>query len=163
MISAPRWFDSGTARVLVVLDRPVLSRVIRLTLNHVSCDVRVATTRDQIVTALAEWRPHLLILDMDLNDPPGSALPSGCTVAEEAGVPIIGLVQRGDLSGQLAAYEAGVEDILTMPFVPDELLARAVNRLRRSHGALRFWPSVQVRWSATSAPRINAHGPVRHL
>ena len=37
---------------------------------------------------------------------------------------VLGLVSRGDLRSKLAAFDAGVDDVLTIPFAPEELLAR---------------------------------------
>jgi len=48
---------------------------------------------------------------------------------------VIGLVGRGDLARKLAASDAGVDDILVVPFAPEELLARALALLRRSRSA----------------------------
>jgi len=42
------------------------------------------------------------------------------------------LTGRGDLRTKLVAFEAGVDDILTDPFAPEELLARVISVLRRS-------------------------------
>ena len=47
-------------------------------------------------------------------------------------LPGIGLTRRGDLKTKLAAFEAGIDDILTVPFAPEELLARVIAPLRRS-------------------------------
>jgi len=42
-------------------------------------------------------------------------------------LPVIGLTRRGDLKTKLAAFESGVDDILTVPFAP-EGAARASDR-----------------------------------
>src|SRR5207253_6709374 len=58
---------------------------------------------------------------------------------------IIGLTRRGDLSSKLAAFEAGVDDILTIPFAPEELLARIIAVLRRSYtDSVSFTPVIKV-------------------
>jgi DNA-binding response OmpR family regulator len=44
------------------------------------------------------------------------------------------LTRRGDLRTKLRAFELGVDDILTMPFSPEELLARSIVITRRSSG-----------------------------
>jgi DNA-binding response OmpR family regulator len=53
--------------------------------------------------------------------------------AHGARLPVIGLTRRGDLKTKLAAFDAGVDDILTMPFSPEELLARVIALVRRSY------------------------------
>ena len=45
---------------------------------------------------------------------------------------MIGLTRRGDLKTKSIAFEAGVDDILTVPFAPEEPLARVIAVVRRS-------------------------------
>jgi two-component system, OmpR family, alkaline phosphatase synthesis response regulator PhoP len=49
--------------------------------------------------------------------------------------PALGLTRRGDLKTKLRAFDLGVDDILTMPFSPEELLARAIVITRRATGS----------------------------
>ena len=127
--------DRGPARVLVVLDRPELVELVTMTLNHGVCTVRTVITAEQVATTVAEWRPHLLVLDMALN---GLRIMQQLrTEARAAGsVPLVmGLVRRGDLRSKLAAFDAGTDDILTVPFAPEELLARVIALTRRTRTA----------------------------
>src|SRR4029079_14925372 len=48
--------------------------------------------------------------------------------------PVLGLTRRGDLKTKLQAFDLGVDDILTMPFSPEELLARSIVITRRASG-----------------------------
>ena len=55
------------------------------------------------------------------------------------------LTHRGDLKTKLAAFEAGVDDIVSIPFAPEELLARVVALLRRSYSdAVTFTPAIKL-------------------
>ena len=47
---------------------------------------------------------------------------------------MLGLTRRGDLQTKLRAFDLGVDDILTMPFSPEELLARSIVITRRPRG-----------------------------
>jgi DNA-binding response OmpR family regulator len=47
---------------------------------------------------------------------------------------VVGLTRRGDLKTKLAAFEQGVDDIMTVPFSPEELLARVLVITRRTYG-----------------------------
>jgi PleD family two-component response regulator len=49
--------------------------------------------------------------------------------------PALGLTRRGDLKTKLRAFDLGVDDILTMPFSPEELLARCLVISRRASGS----------------------------
>ena len=55
-----------TARVLLVVDQPVLARVIQLALTHGPYMTQVAATITEADAALGTWQPHLAIVDMDL-------------------------------------------------------------------------------------------------
>jgi DNA-binding response OmpR family regulator len=60
-------------------------------------------------------------------------------------LPVIGLTRRGDLKNKLAAFEAGVDDILTIPFAPEELLARIIALVRRAYNdAVTFTPVIKL-------------------
>jgi DNA-binding response OmpR family regulator len=60
-------------------------------------------------------------------------------------LPVIGLTRRGDLKTKLAAFEAGVDDILTVPFAPEELLARVLALVRRGYSApVTFTPTIKI-------------------
>ena len=48
--------------------------------------------------------------------------------------PVLGLTRRGDLPTKLKAFDLGVDDILTVPFSPEELLARCIVITRRASG-----------------------------
>jgi DNA-binding response OmpR family regulator len=137
------WPPRGPARVLVVLDRPMLVELIRMTLNHGVYNIRRTTTASEVAPALTEWQPHLVILDMDLEGEQIMAL-----LAKPVGgmrLPVIGLTRRGDLKTKLAAFEAGVDDILSIPFAPEELLARVIAVLRRAYSdAVTFTPVIKL-------------------
>src|SRR5438046_8227382 len=64
---AARWPPHGPARVLVVLDRVALTELVKLTLNHGVYTTRTVATLSEVTTTVDRWRPHLLILDMDLD------------------------------------------------------------------------------------------------
>jgi DNA-binding response OmpR family regulator len=51
-------------------------------------------------------------------------------------LPVIALTRRGELKATLEAFERGVDDLLTVPLSPEELLARTRAVLRRSYGRL---------------------------
>jgi DNA-binding response OmpR family regulator len=119
--------------VIVVIDHAFLGETVALTLNHGVFDARVATGPSEALTLLNEWDPILAVLDMDLGD--GELLSRlGVGNSDRRGyIPVIGLTRRGDLRTKLAAFDQGVDDILTIPFSPEELLARAVAVVRRAH------------------------------
>jgi DNA-binding response OmpR family regulator len=139
-----RWLASGQARVLLVLERPMLAELIRLTLNHGVCITRAVTITGELNTAVATWQPHLVIVDMDLAGAQTMAF-FGHVTRASGRLPVIGLTRRGDLKTKLAAFEAGVDDILTVPFAPEELLARVIALVRRADSnAVTFTPVIKL-------------------
>ena len=56
---------SGSARVLVMVEQPILVEVIRLTLNHGVYVAREAQDVSEATALLGEWQPQLAVVDMD--------------------------------------------------------------------------------------------------
>jgi DNA-binding NtrC family response regulator len=96
---ATHWPPRGPARVLVLLDRPVLIELIKLTLNHGVYTTRAVMTVDEFASSLITWQPHLAIIDMDLNGAQVLAL-LGAKPVGGVRLPVIGLTQRGDLKSK---------------------------------------------------------------
>jgi DNA-binding response OmpR family regulator len=141
---ATHWPPRGPARVLVLLDRPVLVELIKMTLNHGVYTTRTVMVASDVAAVLGEWQPHLAIIDMDLD---GAQIMSLLAAKPVGGMrlPVIGLTRRGDLKTKLAAFEAGVDDILTIPFAPEELLARVIAVVRRAYSdAVTFTPVIKI-------------------
>jgi two-component system, OmpR family, alkaline phosphatase synthesis response regulator PhoP len=138
---------AGTAcRALVLHDREVVVDLIRLTLNHGVFDLRVAANLAEAVAILAEWRPDVSVVDMDHRDSTALLdLLGESSGLRRTGTPVLGLTRRGDLKTKLRAFGLGVDDILTTPFSPEELLARAIVITRRVAGIhLRLIPSITI-------------------
>lgn len=130
----------GPARALLVIDQRVLADVVSLAFNHGHYIIRVVSTGQEATSAVADWSPHLVVLDMDIE---GNEMLEGFAMATLEGgrLPVIALTRRGDLKSKLAAFEKGVDDILTVPFSPEELMARVVAVMRRTyHDAAVFTP-----------------------
>ena len=107
---------AGTAvrtpgRVLVVVDHPVLAEVVKLALNHGRLHTEVVATAEEALAAVAQRRPHLAVIDMDLAhahmlDQLGHTLPG------TARLPVVALTRRGDLKTKLAPGAHETVDIL---------------------------------------------------
>ena len=135
------------ARVLLVLDQPVLIEVIKLALNHGIYSIRVTHNAVETTEALTDWRPHLVIIDMDIGE---GGIPDHLDYLEQSRlhserIPVIAFTRRGDLKTKLAAFEWGVDDILVVPFSPEEFIARVLVVMRRTYSnAVAFMPRLQV-------------------
>jgi len=122
-------------RALVLLDRPLLVDLIRLTLNHGLFVVRSARDLAEAEAILNGWHPHISVVDMDHDDSTALLQLLGTSnTLRRSGTPVLGLTRRGDLQTKLKAFDLGVDDILTVPFSPEELLARSIVITRRALG-----------------------------
>jgi two-component system, OmpR family, alkaline phosphatase synthesis response regulator PhoP len=132
------------ARAVIAIAQPVLAEVVKLALNHGEYSTRVTRTLKETLATLGEWRPHLIVLDMDTI----GAVALGRLVdntSESARLPLVALTRRGDLKTKLAAFEAGVDDILVVPFSPEELVARILAVMRRTYReAVVFTPVLRL-------------------
>src|SRR4026207_1904367 len=119
-------------RVLLVIDQPVLAQYVALALNHGISLTQVAENAEETLAALTTWRPHLAVVDRGLAH--GAILARlGYTAPSTERIPVIALTRRGDLQTKLAAFDHGVDDILTLPFSPGELVARVLAVRRRTY------------------------------
>ena len=122
-------------RALVLHDNKLLIDLIQLTLNHGLFEIRPAASLDEAESLLRSWRPHMAVIDMDHNDSDALLGRLGATgTLKRSATPVLGLTRRGDLRTKLKAFDLGVDDILTTPFSPAELLARSIVIARRASG-----------------------------
>lgn len=116
-------------RVLVVTDEVPLANFVQLTLNHGRFVARTARDADEAIRSQRDWQAHLAVVQVDL-DPrvldPRRSSPGG-------GPRVIALTRRGDLRTKLDAFDRGADDILTVPFAPEELVARANALMSRAY------------------------------
>ena len=121
-------------RVLIVMDHELVAQSVALTLNHRLFVARITSGPADATSIVATWRPHLAMVEMDLGDDQFLEQLGLRTDQPSGGVPVIGLTRRDDLQSKLTAFAQGVDDIMTVPFSPEELLARALALVRRVYG-----------------------------
>ena len=139
--------SSGSPRrALVLHDQALLVDLIELTLNHGLFVVKAAGDLVDAEAILDGWRPHIAVLDMEHDGSPALLEHLEDVQALTGSVmPVLGLTRRGDLPTKLRAFDLGVDDILTVPFSPEELLARCVVLARRATGTDRpILPSIAI-------------------
>ena len=132
------------ARALLVIDQLVLAEVVQLALGHGHYSTRIVHAYDEVATALLEWQPQLIVIDMDSEDR-GMLERLGHATHQSHRAPVIALTRRGDLHAKLTAFEQGADDILTVPFSPEEFVARVLAIMRRTyHDAVAFTPVLRL-------------------
>jgi two-component system OmpR family response regulator len=123
--------DSKAARILVVDDEPNIVDVISMALRYQGFTVESASNGIDAITAVHNFRPHLMLLDIMLPDM------EGFEVAERLGqsrsrTPIIFLTARDSTEDKVRGLTIGGDDYVTKPFSLEELIARVRLILRRS-------------------------------
>ena len=123
----------NTQTVLLVEDEPEISEMLTFALNRAGFTTRAAGSAEEALKMLEGPPPGALIIDWML---PGA---SGVELARRlrrdelfADLPMIMLTARGDETDKLKGFDAGVDDYLTKPFSPRELIARIRALQRRS-------------------------------
>ena len=133
--------------VLVVVDQAVLAEVVRLALGHAHLQTQIVLTAEAAAVALSGVPPHLAVIDADIGKGSLLEVMSSAAAADAGAVklPVLALTRRGDLETKLAAFALGVDDIVTVPFSPEELVARILAILRRTYGAAaEFTPVIRL-------------------
>jgi len=87
-------------------------------------DTRETETVAAAADLIRSWSPHLAVVDLESD---GFAVFHQIGRSPETGglrIPALALTRRGDLGTRLAAFEQGVDDVLTVFFAPAEFAAR---------------------------------------
>ena len=121
------------ARILIVEDEPAIRDLISVNLRHAGYEPIEAADADQARRHIDAALPDLILLDWMLPDISGVELARRLRADERTrGLAILMLTARAEEADTLQGFEAGVDDYLSKPFSPRELLARIKALLRRS-------------------------------
>ncbi|MEP7286826.1 MAG: response regulator transcription factor [Chloroflexota bacterium] len=125
--------------ILVVDDEPTIREVVRKYLERDGFAVVEAVNGHEALAYLHDNTPDLIVLDImlpgvdgmtitrQLRDPAGYA---GLSV--DGSIPIIMLTAKSEELHRIRGFEVGVDDYVTKPFSPQELIARIKAVLRRA-------------------------------
>ena len=122
-----------TNTVLVIEDDPDIRELLKFTLERSGLQVLEAESAEHALSILDGPQPSLAIIDWML---PGM---SGVDLTRRlrqdpltAEMPMIMLTARGEEGDKLKSFDSGVDDYVTKPFSPKELIARVKALLRRT-------------------------------
>jgi two-component system OmpR family response regulator len=118
-------------RVLVVDDEPNIVDVISMALRYEGFAVASAASGAEAMAGVADFRPHLVILDIMLPDMEGFDVAERLS-AKRVDVPIIFLTARDATEDKVRGLTIGGDDYVTKPFSLEELVARIRTILRRT-------------------------------
>jgi len=119
----------SAGRILVVDNEPQIRRIMRTTLTGAGYEVDDARTGEEALQKVREYRPELVLLDINM---PGMGGLAACReIRASANIAIIMLTVRNSEADKVEALDAGADDFVTKPFSTPELLARIRAALRR--------------------------------
>jgi DNA-binding response OmpR family regulator len=121
---------TGTARVVLVEDDTAVAELVTLYLRNAGLAIAHAPNAARARALMDEMRPALVILDLGLPDTDGRALFR--EIRERSDIPVLALTARAE--EKVEGLEAGMDDFITKPFDPRELVARVKAVLRRATG-----------------------------
>ncbi len=125
-------FTFMAAKILVVEDEAPVRDMICFALNKADYDCLGAKDAVDARRMVAETPPDLILMDWMLPEMSGIELTrelKGNDLTRE--IPVIMLTARGEEDDKVRGLESGVEDYVTKPFSPRELMARIKVILRR--------------------------------
>ena len=129
----------SAGRILVIDDEPQIRRTLRTALTAAGYEVDDARTGEQGLEKVREYRPDLVLLDINM---PGMGGLAACrAIRADAGVGIIMLTVRNSEQDKIEALDAGADDFVTKPFSTPELLARIRAALRRVPASAQSTPA----------------------
>ena len=106
----------------------LLAGLVQLTLEHLDVDVQRAGPGADGGTSDA------LLVDLD-----------AAAAARGRARSVVGLTRKWEPTARLAAFTDGIDDLVQVPFAPDEIVVRTIGALRRATGrAVSLRPRVTV-------------------
>ena len=125
---------SEETRILVVDDEQNIAELVAMALKVAGFSVRTAGSARDARTAVREFRPALIVLDVGLPDQDGFALVQRL-IADGIKAPVIFLTARDATEEKIHGLTVGGDDYVTKPFSLEELVARIRVVLRRHQPA----------------------------
>jgi len=132
---------TAATQVLVVDDEPELRTLLGEYFGRHGFVVRAAEDAAQARLMVAQERPALALLDVNMPGENGLSLARWLREAHP-GVGLVMLTTAGEAIDRIVGLELGADDYIAKPFSPRELVARVRGILRRS---VRPAPAAQTR------------------
>ena len=116
--------------ILIVDDDPHIRQLLAFALAKAGLETREAEDGEQALQSIAEHRPDLVVLD--INMPRMDGLEVCRRVRATGDLPILFLSSRDDEIDRVIGIELGADDYVVKPFSPREVVARVSAILRRT-------------------------------
>ncbi|EGQ7700880.1 response regulator [Vibrio cholerae] len=119
---------NSETKILIIEDEAPIQRFLTVLISGYEYQVKVASTAEQGLHLVANWNPHLILLDLGLPDQDGISLTRELRAWTQT--PIMVISAREKEADKVQALDAGANDYLTKPFGSEELMARIRVALR---------------------------------
>lgn len=119
-------------KILIVDDEDKMRQVIKIYLEREDYIVEEARDGKEALMKFSQGQFSLVLLDVMMPEIDGWTV---CRkIRQESAVPIIMLTARGEEYDKLFGFELGVDDYMTKPFSPKEMVARIKAVMKRTNG-----------------------------
>lgn len=120
-------------RVLIVDDEPSLADLYAFVLQQANMATIVVNHPLEVVRPLIDFRPDLILMDINMPDCNGLELATAIRQQEAyVSIPIVFISTETDLDRQLDALRLGGDDFLFKPIQPDHLMSAVTSRAQRA-------------------------------
>ncbi len=124
---------SSSKRVLIVDDEAPIREMIAVALEMAGYECMEAESANAAHALIVDNKPDMVLLDWMMPGTNGIEFARRLRKDEmTSDVPIIMLTAKGEEDSKIKGLEAGVDDYITKPFSPRELVARLKAVLRRT-------------------------------
>ena len=113
-------------RVLVVDDNEDCLCIVTFILSDYQAQTKTATSVDEAIEAIEEWKPDIVISDIGMPNKDGYSLVSSIRNKEASMggfLPAVALTSYAYPEDIREAIDAGFQELIRKPFEPDELVA----------------------------------------
>lgn len=136
-------------KILIVDDEVMIREVIKEYLNNEGFDYEEAENGFQALEMLNNNTYDLMVLDIMMPEMDGFTMLKELPI--EKRIPTIVLSARGEEYDKLSGFDLGIDDYITKPFSPKELLARikaVLSRTSKHMPTIYKFDSLEINYSA---------------
>ena len=131
-------------KILVVEDDNSISELIKIHLIKNNFDHLIVADGEEAILSIENFMPDLVILDWMVPSLSGIEILRRIRMKSEfADLPVLMLTAKNSEQDKILGFESGVDDYLTKPFIPSELIARINAILKRSRSKTQVSNTVQ--------------------
>ncbi|EGT2204510.1 DNA-binding response regulator [Clostridioides difficile] len=119
-------------KVYIVEDDISISTLLKDYIEKYGFEVIVEENFDDIMITFESFKPHLVLLDVNL--PKFDGFYWCRCIRQQSNLPIIFISARDGNVDQIRALESGADDYITKPFYYDVVMAKIKSNIRRVYG-----------------------------